>query len=283
MTEPDDVVAHLDAWGGLGPDAGAGEPRGASRSEPGFLLYPAIDVRRGRVVRLLRGDAARETVFGTDPRTTAEDLVRRGAARLHVVDLDGAFGEGSGGGAMASILETVGPAVEVQVGGGLRDAAAVERVLALGAARAILGTTALVDPASVGRAIARHGPGRIAVALDVRGSMAVGDGWVGGASAVALDRAIAVLLDEGVRRFVVTAIERDGMLAGPDLDLLRRTRAVGAPEIVASGGIRSLDDLAAVADAGAVGAIVGRAIYAGGLDLAAAAAWARSWTGPASR
>ena len=102
MTEPDDVVAHLDAWGGLGPDAGAGEPRGASRSEPGFLLYPAIDVRRGRVVRLLRGDAARETVFGTDPRTTAEDLVRRGAARLHVVDLDGAFGEGSGGGAMHS-------------------------------------------------------------------------------------------------------------------------------------------------------------------------------------
>jgi len=257
-----------------------GAPR---RPDPGFLLYPAIDIRRGRVVRLVRGDAARETVFGTDPESMARDLVRRGATRLHVVDLDGAFGDGSALDAVVGVVEAVGSSVEVQVGGGLRDAAAVDGVLARGAARAILGTTALGDPASVGRAITRHGAERIAVALDVRGSVAVGEGWVGSAAVVALDRAVETLLEQGVRRFVVTSIEHDGTLSGPDIDLLRRVRAVGAVEVIASGGIRSLEDLVAVADAGCVGAVVGRAIYGGGLDLTVAVAWAGSWKRPHPR
>jgi phosphoribosylformimino-5-aminoimidazole carboxamide ribotide isomerase len=251
---------------------GSGGPGRGSPAE--FLLYPAVDIRHGRVVRLVHGDAAAETVYGADPVATAADLVARGATRLHVVDLDAAFGEGSGAAVIEAIAVAVGPRVEVQVGGGLRDDDAIDRVLARGAARAILGTVALADPAFVERAIVRHGADRIAAALDVRGTVAVGGGWTQDAGGADLDRAAAALLDAGVRRFVVTAIERDGTLAGPDLALLRRVAAAGAPEVVASGGIRSLDDLEAVADAGCVGAVVGRALYAGGIDLAACVAWA---------
>ena len=235
------------------------------------------------MVRLLRGDAAAETVYGADPAATAADLVARGATRLHVVDLDAAFGEGSAAEAVGRIVDAAGPGVEVQVGGGLRDPATIAAVMARGAARAILGTAAIADPGLVRRAIEAHGPDRIAAALDVRGSVAVGAGWTAGAPAVALERAIGALLESGLRRFVVTAIERDGTLAGPDIGLLRRVVAAGAPEVVASGGIRSLGDLTAVADAGCAGGVVGRAFLGGGLDLGAAVAWARSWTGPAAR
>ena len=254
----------------------AGEPPGgeAGRTDPGFLLYPAVDVRHGRVVRLVRGDAGAETVYGADPGATARDLVARGATRLHVVDLDAAFGEGSAADAVASIASAAGPRVEVQVGGGLRDDAAIDDILARGAARAILGTAALADTALVARAIGRHGAGRIAAALDVRGPVAVGGGWTPDAAAVELGRATNALLEAGVRRFIVTAIERDGTLTGPDLALLRRTVEAGVPEVVASGGIRSIEDLSAVADAGCIGAVVGRALYAGGMDLAACVAWA---------
>jgi phosphoribosylformimino-5-aminoimidazole carboxamide ribotide isomerase len=240
----------------------------------GFLLYPAIDVRHGRVVRLVRGDAGAETVYGSDPAETAADLVARGATRLHVVDLDAAFGEGSATDAIVAITAAVGRDVEVQVGGGLRDDAAIDGILARGAARAILGTIALADPGLVARAVARHGPERIAAALDVRGRVAVGDGWTRSATGADPGRATDALLRAGVRRFIVTAIDRDGTLAGPDLALLRRTVEAGAPEVVASGGIRSLEDLVAVAEAGCTGAVVGRALYAGGLDLAASLAWA---------
>jgi len=225
-------------------------------------------------VRLVRGDATTETVYGADPVATAVGLVARGATRLHVVDLDAAFAEGSAAATIAAIVAAVGPSVEVQVGGGLRDDVAIAEVLARGAARAIMGTVALSDPSLVARAVARHGPDRIAAALDVRGPVAVGDGWASDAGGVDLERATSALLDAGVRRFVVTAIERDGTLAGPDLPLLRRVTSMGAPEVVASGGMRSLEDLAAVADAGCVGAIVGRALYGGDLDLAACVAWA---------
>ena len=241
---------------------------------PGFEYLPAIDIRRGRVVRLVHGDPGAETVYADDPAAVALDLVRRGASRLHVVDLDAALGEGSGHEIVRSIVATVGRAVEVQVGGGLRDAAAVDRALATGARRVVIGTAAILDPALVADAVARHGPTRIAVALDVRAGMAVGEGWSSGAAGLPWDAVVRDLARAGVRRFVATAIARDGTGEGPDLDLLAAIVASGAPEVVASAGIRSLDDLVATADVGCVGAIVGRATYDGGLDPSSAAAWA---------
>jgi len=239
-----------------------------------FGCYPAIDIRRGRVVRLLRGDATAETVYGVDPEATSVDLVARGASRLHIVDLDAALGDGDARGALRAIVRAVGPSVEIQVGGGLRDAAAIARVLDDGAHRAILGTAALRDPMLVRAAVERHGADRIAVALDVRGPVAVGDGWVATAIARPLEDAVTALDGIGVRRFVVTSIARDGTLDGPDLGLLARVIAAGVPEVVASAGIRSIADLAAVAEIGCVGAIIGRATYDGRVDPAVAAAWA---------
>ena len=239
-----------------------------------FRYYPAIDIRRGRVVRLLRGDASAETVYGVDPVAVAIDLVERGASRVHVVDLDAALGDGDARGALRAIVQAVGRSIEIQVGGGLRDAAAIARVLDDGADRAILGTAALKDPGLVRAAIERHGRDRIAVALDVRGSVAVGDGWVTTAIGRPLEDAVAALDGTGIRRFVVTSIVRDGTLEGPDLDLLARVLAAGAREVVASAGIRSIADLTAVAEVGCVGAIVGRATYDGRLDPGIAEAWA---------
>jgi phosphoribosylformimino-5-aminoimidazole carboxamide ribotide isomerase len=239
-----------------------------------FAYYPAIDIRHGRVVRLVHGDPGAETVYGEDPATTARDLVRRGATRLHVVDLDAALGEGGAPDTIRSIAATVGSDVEVQVGGGLRDASGIDAALAAGASRVVLGTAALRDPGLVADAVARHGAQRIAVALDVRGGIAVGEGWSPAAPGRPYGAVVRDLAAVGVRRFIATAIARDGTLDGPDLALLAAIVACGAPEVVASAGIRSLADLVAAADAGCVGAVVGRATYDGGLDPAVASAWA---------
>jgi phosphoribosylformimino-5-aminoimidazole carboxamide ribonucleotide (ProFAR) isomerase len=156
------------------------------------------------------------------------------------------------------------------VGGGLRSAEAVEASLRAGASRMVLGTTILNDPDLARALVAAHGPSRIVAALDVRDGLAVGDGWVPGATGRDVAEAIAALADAGVARFVVTAIARDGALRGPDLDLLARLVATGRGAIVASGGISSVADLEAVRDIGCEAAIVGRAIYEGVLDLRSA-------------
>jgi phosphoribosylformimino-5-aminoimidazole carboxamide ribotide isomerase len=236
-----------------------------------FQLLPAIDLRGGRVVRLAEGDFGRETVYGTDPAEVALSFAAAGAKWIHVVDLDGARdGARRQVDAIGRIVSAVGDRVACEVAGGLRDEAAVEAALAAGAARAVVGTAALRDPELVARLVAGFGVDRIAIALDVRDGMAVGQGWVPGAAGVRVEDALAAFAARGARTFIVTAIERDGLMTGPNLDLLGRLVDLRLGEIVASGGVSSFGDIAAVRAMGCVGAVVGRAIYEGRLDLASA-------------
>jgi phosphoribosylformimino-5-aminoimidazole carboxamide ribotide isomerase len=252
-------------------------PRTQPELPDGFQLLPAIDLRGGHVVRLAKGDFARETVYGSDPAAVARSFAAAGARWIHIVDLDGARdGARRQIDSVERIVAAVGERVACEVAGGLRDGAAVEAALAAGAARAVVGTAALADPDFAGRLIARFGAERIAIALDVRDGLAVGQGWVPGASGVPVEAALAGLADRGARTFIVTAIERDGLLTGPNLGLLGRMVALGRGGIIASAGVSSLEDVAAVRSIGCVGAIVGRAVYEGRLDLAAAVRLAQS-------
>jgi phosphoribosylformimino-5-aminoimidazole carboxamide ribotide isomerase len=239
-----------------------------------FDIYPAIDLRNGRVVRLREGDFARERVYDEDPVRVARDLAEQGASWIHLVDLDGArAGERRQTGIVGSIVAaTDGGGPRFQVAGGLRTPEAVDDVLAAGAARVVIGTAALRDPGFARDAIHRHGADRIAIAIDVREGLAIGDGWVPGAAGVPLAEALERLSSVGVATFVVTAIDRDGLLRGPDLALLQECAGATDAAVVASGGIRSIADLEAARRIGCRGAIVGRAIYDGTLDLAAAIA-----------
>ncbi len=248
-----------------------------------FTVLPAIDLRGGHVVRLRQGDFAREAVYGDDPVGVACGFAAAGARWIHVVDLDGAR---AGERRQAAVVARIVPALEsrvqdgangretprVQVAGGIRTAAAVADALAGGASRVVLGTAALADPEFAAAAVRRHGSRRIAVALDVRDDHAVGDGWVEGGPAVPMADALAAITAAGVTTIIVTAIERDGLLGGPDLALLERCVRSTTSAVVASGGIRSVADLEAVRRIGCAGAIVGRAIYDGRLDFAAALA-----------
>lgn len=238
-----------------------------------FTLLPAIDLRGGRVVRLRQGDFARETVFSVDPVAVARGFVDAGARWLHVVDLDGARdGASAQLRAIGSILDAVGDAASVEVAGGLRDGDAVARVLDMGAARAVVGTAALDHPSLGAALVARHGAARIAVALDIRDGRAVGNGWRPGAVGQAASDVLHRLADAGVTTFEVTAIDRDGSLDGPDLDLLATMVDIGRGAIIASAGIATLNDLRSTQAIGCRGAIVGRALYEGRLDLGAALA-----------
>lgn len=242
----------------------------------GFELLPAIDLRGGQVVRLQQGDFARETAFGDDPVEIAGRFVREGAAWLHVVDLDGArTGEPAHVALIASIIASAGNGAAVEVAGGIRTPGSIVELLAAGATRVVLGTAALHDPSFAGQAVALHGVDRIAVAIDVRGGLAIGDGWQNGAFGVPAETALQALSDQGVTTFEATAIERDGLLRGPDLRLLHRLVALDRGRVIASGGITTLDDLHAVREIGCAGAIIGRALYDGRLGLAEALVIAR--------
>ncbi len=235
---------------------------------PSFEVIPAIDLRGGRVVRLTHGRFDRETVYGADEVAMARAFAAAGARWIHVVDLDGAR-EGAPRqlARVEAIAQAVWPDARVELGGGLRSIDAVEAAVATGVRRVLLGTGAVGDAAFAGAVTERLGTDRVAVALDVRGGLAVGEGWRDGASGADAVAVLHALADAGVRRFEVTAIERDGTLEGPDLDLLGRMVSLGLGEIIASGGIASLGDLDAARAAGCAGAIVGRALYEGRLDL----------------
>lgn len=235
-----------------------------------FEVIPAIDLRAGRVVRLVEGDYARETRYERDPVTVVRGFADAGARWIHVVDLDGAKGEPRQAAAVERIVRAVAGRAACEVGGGLRSADAVTQMLRAGAARVVFGTALLRTPALARTLIAAHGSEVIVAALDVRDGQALGDGWTAGATARDVDTSLATLADEGVIRFVVTSIARDGALGGPDLDLLRRLVDQGRGAIVASGGIASIADLEAVRAIGCEGAIVGRALYEGVIDLEAA-------------
>jgi phosphoribosylformimino-5-aminoimidazole carboxamide ribotide isomerase len=238
-----------------------------------FEVLPAIDLRAGRVVRLRQGDFAQETAYSDDPVAVARAFVDAGARWLHVVDLDAArTGVRTNQPLIQRIVEAIGEGARIEVAGGLRDAATVAGVLGAGAARAVVGTAALQDPAFAGQLVSTHGAERLAVAIDVRAGRAVGHGWAEGAVGVDAVEAIERLADAGVTTFEVTAIDRDGLLGGPDLDLYRRLVMLDRCSIIASGGVGNVRDLRAVRALGCTGAIVGRAIYEGRFDLAAALA-----------
>lgn len=236
-----------------------------------FDIYAAIDLRDGRVVRLEQGDFERETVFSEEPVTVAREFVDGGARWLHIVDLDGAR---AGRRVQADLIDTIVAGVAgqagVEVAGGLRNQADVSDALGRGANRIVLGTAALADPRFVGELVAAHGSNRVAVALDVRDGLARGEGWRDGARGRRPATLLARLADIGVGTFEVTAIDRDGLLGGPDLRLLESLVALGRGDIVASGGIRTALDLQQVRDVGCAGAIVGRALYHGSLTVPAA-------------
>jgi phosphoribosylformimino-5-aminoimidazole carboxamide ribotide isomerase len=188
-----------------------------------------------------------------------------------VVDLDGArTGEPAHDAVIRDLVDAVGGDVAVEVAGGLRSEESVAAVLAAGAVRVVVGTAALRDPAFAGRLLATHGAERVAVALDIRDGLALGEGWRDGAPGVRAEDALAALADQGVTTFEATAIDRDGLLGGPDLELLRRLVALDRAAVIASGGIASLDDIRAVRQLGCSGAIVGRALYEGRFDIASA-------------
>ncbi|MFL5679993.1 MAG: HisA/HisF-related TIM barrel protein [Chloroflexota bacterium] len=236
-----------------------------------FDVIPAIDLRAGRVVRLSQGDFARETAYSDDPAGMAGEFVRAGARRVHIVDLDGArTGEPAQRDAVAAIVAAAGADVACQVAGGLRTDAAIAAALVLGAARVIVGTAALADPGFPAALVRAHGGERIVVALDVRDGAAVGEGWRSDAPGVPVDDAVEGLAGAGVTTFAVTAIDRDGLLGGPDVALLERLVRRGVGDVIASGGIGSLDDIGRIRDIGCIGVIVGRAIYEGRVDLAEA-------------
>jgi len=232
-----------------------------------MILYPAIDIRGGRCVRLVEGDFNRETAYDSDPTVAARRWVESGADWLHVVDLDGALeGKPINREAVAQIRASVD--VPIQLGGGLRHLVHLEDAFNAGVDRVILGTGALRDPELVISAVDRWG-GRIAVALDARDGRLATDGWLGQTDASAVEVAQR-LAQSHVRHFVYTDIRRDGTLSGPNLEGLGELVEKIDADVIASGGIASLEDIEAVASAGAAGAIIGRALYDGRVDLAQA-------------
>jgi phosphoribosylformimino-5-aminoimidazole carboxamide ribotide isomerase len=230
-------------------------------------LYPAIDLRGGRCVRLYQGDYGRETVYGDDPVAQARAFAAAGAGWLHVVDLDAArTGEPRNRDVVAAIAAAVD--VPVQTGGGVRDEAAAEALFDAGVARVVIGTAALTDPDLLARLAARH---PVAVGLDARGREVATHGWTAGSGEDLLDVARRVA-DVGVAALVVTEIGRDGTLAGPDLDQLGAVLGATALDVVASGGVGSAADLRSLAALEVdgrrlAGAIVGRALYEGAVTL----------------
>ena len=227
-----------------------------------MIVIPAIDLRGGRVVRLVRGGYQAETVYEEDPAEAARRFEAEGARRLHVVDLDAARGIGSNRDVVREICREV--AIPVQVGGGLRTIDAVDRAIGNGAARAILGTVAAIDPSLVVEAVGRFGE-RIVVAVDVRQDRLMTHGWQ--AEGPRLEEALPILDAAGAPRYLVTAIARDGTLEGPDLDLYRRVLALTERPVIASGGVRTAADVRALRDLSLEAAVVGKAMYEGTLRM----------------
>jgi len=225
------------------------------------ILYPAIDIRGGKAVRLLQGDYARETTYDADPVDAAQRWAGEGAEFLHVVDLDGAkAGEPQNLESVRRIAAAVG--CPIQVGGGLRDEASVAAVLKAGAERVVIGTAALRDPAFLDAALAAHGE-RVVVSVDARDGKVALAGWVE-VSVVDVAVAVVELGERGVSRFLCTAIEVDGTMEGPALGELTRIAASTQAQVIASGGVGDLSHLESLAQLNAPnveGAIVGRALY----------------------
>ena len=240
-------------------------------------VYFAVDVLGGSAVRLLHGDYAKKTVYYPDAAAAAAALAAAGARRLHVVDLDGARGDGADNFAAVRRIAASGVPF-VQVGGGVRSMARIEAYLDAGASRVILGTAALRDPALLDAALARYGA-RIAVGVDARGGKVATRGWreVSDLDGVAFCRRLA---DAGVKTVIYTDIGRDGALSGTNLDVYARLSGIAGLQVIASGGVSFETEIAALRDMGLYGCILGKALYAGKLRLERALAIARGEAEP---
>jgi phosphoribosyl isomerase A len=229
-----------------------------------FELLPAVDVAGGQAVRLVQGRAGSETDYGS-PLEAALDFQRAGAQWIHLVDLDAAFGRGSNAALLAEVVGALD--VQVEMSGGIRDDASLEAALATGCRRVNIGTAALEDPQWCDRVVGEYGD-RVAIGLDVRGRTLSARGWTrdGGD----LFEVLARLDKAGCARYVVTDIMKDGMMRGPNLDLLRDVCAQTPAPVIASGGVSTLDDLRALATlepVGVEGVITGKALYAGAFTV----------------
>jgi len=227
-------------------------------------LLPAVDVKDGRAVRLVQGELSAETAYG-NPLEVALEFQTAGAEWLHLVDLDAAFGRGENSALLAEVVGTLD--IKVELSGGIRDDESLRRALATGCRRINLGTAALENPEWTAKAIGEFGD-RIAVGLDVRGHVLAARGWTqeGGDLFETIER----LERDGCSRYVVTDVTKDGTLQGPNLELLKEVCAVTRQPVIASGGISSLADIAALSalnSVGVEGAIVGKALYAGAFTL----------------
>lgn len=239
-----------------------------------MIVYPAIDLRGGQCVRLVEGDFDRETAFDADPAEAARRWADAGAEWLHVVDLDGArTGKPVNGEAIRRIRQAI--AIPMQLGGGLRRREHLDAAIDLGIDRVILGTAAIADHDLVRDAVATYGD-HVAVGLDARNGHLAAAGWLEqtDVSAILLAERLREL---GVQHFIVTDIARDGTLKGPNLGQLAEMVDVLGTGVIASGGVGTVDDIGRIAETGADGAIVGRALYDGRVNLANAIDRARRW------
>jgi phosphoribosylformimino-5-aminoimidazole carboxamide ribotide isomerase len=233
-----------------------------------FQIYPAIDLRRGQVVRLQEGDPARQTDYDADPAAAAKRWLKAGAAWLHVVNLDGAFGESGTANreALAAILSAAGEySTPVQFGGGLRTLEALEQALSMGVRRVVIGTAAVEQPELVEAALRRWGPERIAVGLDARSGLVQVRGWQQGTAVPVLDLALH-LAGIGLTWLVFTDIARDGLQTGLNVAATAGLARQSGLQVIGSGGVGSWDDIHAACAAGLPGVIVGKALYEGKFD-----------------
>ena len=230
-----------------------------------FTVYPAIDLRGGKVVRLKEGDPARMTAYSDDPAETAQRWLSAGASWLHVVNLDGAFGEhdDANRSALEAILKTGTP---VQFGGGLRSLAAIEHAFAIGVSRVVLGTVAIEQPPVVEDALKKFGSEHIAVGIDARDGLVRVRGWKDASGVSATDLALH-MRTLGLRTVIFTDVSRDGLGSGLNIPSTCELADVSGLAVVASGGVRTLADVIAARDANLAGVIIGRALYEGTIDL----------------
>ena len=230
-----------------------------------FTIYPAIDLRSGKVVRLKEGDPARMTAYSDDPVETAQRWSSAGAGWLHVVNLDGAFGEHDdlNRSALEAILKL---GTQVQFGGGLRSLAAIERAMDLGISRVVLGTVAIEQPTVVEAALKKFGSESIAVGIDARDGFVRVRGWKDASGVSATDLALH-MRTLGLRTVIFTDVSRDGLGSGLNISATRELADVSGLAVIASGGVHTLDDVIAARDANLAGVIIGRALYEGTIDL----------------
>ena len=230
-----------------------------------FTIFPAIDLRAGKVVRLAQGDPTRQTTYGDDPRRQAEQFKAEGAEWLHIINLSGAFDEDTRANlaALESILST---GLQVEFGGGIRDRESIRVPLGLGAARVFLGTAAIKDPALVDWAIAQYGPARIAGDIGTRDGKVTVKGWQE-TTPLSMLEVGQRFYSQGLRWCVLTDVARDGVGSGVDVTSARELQQASGLRVVASGGVSSLEDVQRAREAGLAGVIIGRALYEGKLSL----------------